>query len=82
MSVPMKTLGELIAEAAEVAAASSAAARVRVFAMPPAEVARVAARVPVDDLVALAASLDGSSAWAGRFVDRYAAGLVLGGATV
>ncbi|MEU6332776.1 hypothetical protein ABZ851_36850 [Streptomyces sp. NPDC047049] len=82
MSVPTKTLGELIAEAAEVAAAASSAARVRVFALEPPEVARVTTGVPVDDLVALAASLDGSPAWAGRFVDRYAAGLVLGGAAV
>ncbi|MBV9023719.1 MAG: hypothetical protein JO362_07965 [Streptomycetaceae bacterium] len=82
MSVLAKTLGELIAEAAQVAAASLSAARSRVFAMEPAEVVRVTSGVPVDDLVALAASLNGSLAWAGRFVDWYTASLVLGGAAV
>lgn len=82
MSVPAKTLGELIAEAAEVAAAANAAARVRVFALEPAEVARLVALAPVEDLVALAASLDGLPARWGGFVDRYTAGLVLGGARV
>ncbi|MGW2724878.1 hypothetical protein [Streptomyces sp. NPDC001492] len=72
-----KTLGELIEEAAEVAREASSAARPRVLALTPEEVAREAAKLPVDDLVALAASLNGSPAWDGRFTDRYAAGLVL-----
>lgn len=75
MSVQARTLGELIAEAAGVAAAESLTSLSDVFAMDPVEVARAAAVGPVDDLVMLAASLEGAPGW--RFVDWYAAGLVL-----